>query len=346
MKISIIVPIYNSEKYLKRCICSVIRQTYSDFQLILVNDGSTDQSGLICEQAQKKDNRILVIHKQNEGQGIARNVGINQAIGDYIMFLDSDDTLVETALEDLIVPLKSKLYDVVCGRYYEIRNGKKKKISYSFGEGVVKKGNEIYKRLKSESLFGYVWGKLYKKEFLEKNQIYFGDIRTIFMEDTLYNLQVMEFQPSYYLIEKEVYCYYIYKNTSSNKEIPDLDERVIRMLNLYEKSLYKNQCWKEEQDLAFPLLARLFCWTMIQKGLYTKMDFQNLKEMISKFLKDGTVNRILNGRRVVPVQKKLEKIFYTYCMFCLRHSFKNMLAITFIICSPIMKIYIKRNLSK
>ena len=346
MKISIIVPIYNSEKYLRRCILSVIKQTYSNFEFILVNDGSTDKSGFICQQAKKKDNRIIVIDKKNEGQGIARNVGIKQATGDYIMFLDSDDILIETALEELIKPLKKKLYDVVCGQYYEIKHGKKKKISYSFGEGVVEKGNEIYKKLKSESLFGYVWGKLYRREFLEKNQIYFEDIRTIFMEDTLYNLQVMEFHPSYYFIQKEVCYYYIHKNTSSNQEISNLDERVLRMISSYEKSLDRNRCWEQEQDLMLPLFSRLFCWTMIQKSLYTKLDFQNLKQIVDTFLDNRTVHRILEGKRIVPVQKKLEKLFYTYCLFCLRHSYRNVLASTFFICSPIMKLYIKRNLSK
>ena len=90
-KISVIVPVYKVEKYINQCIDSILAQTFSDFELILVDDGSPDKCGEICDEYANKDPRIHVIHQENAGQGKARNVGMDQAVGKYIIFLDSDD---------------------------------------------------------------------------------------------------------------------------------------------------------------------------------------------------------------------------------------------------------------
>ena len=100
-QISIIVPVYNVEKYLSRCIDSILNQTFDDFELILIDDGSPDHSGAICDDYAKKDNRILVIHKENGGLSDARNAGINIASGEYIMFVDSDDYISKDMCEIL-----------------------------------------------------------------------------------------------------------------------------------------------------------------------------------------------------------------------------------------------------
>ena len=116
-KVSIVIPIYNVEKYLDRCIKSVVNQTYSNLEIILVDDGSTDSSGSLCDLWAKNDKRIYVIHKQNAGLGMARNSGLELSTGEYIFFLDSDDyvdvTLVEKCLK------KANEYDadvVIYGR--------------------------------------------------------------------------------------------------------------------------------------------------------------------------------------------------------------------------------------
>lgn len=116
-KISIIVPVYNVEKYLERCINSLIHQTLKEIQIILVNDGSTDNSPSICDAYAKKDERILVIHKENEGQGIARNHGLKNAIGEYVCFLDSDDYYELNTCEALYKHLKDTGADLCCFGY-------------------------------------------------------------------------------------------------------------------------------------------------------------------------------------------------------------------------------------
>ena len=109
MKITIIIPVYNVEKYIDRCIESIIRQTYRNLEIILVDDGSPDHCPQICDEYAKKDNRIKVVHKKNEGQGLARNDALNIASGDYVTFVDSDDFLAIDAIEKLTKASKDGL---------------------------------------------------------------------------------------------------------------------------------------------------------------------------------------------------------------------------------------------
>ena len=100
--ISVIIPVYNSEKYLHKCIDSVLSQSYTNFEVILVNDGSTDSSGMICDEYAEKDERVRVFHKDNGGVSTARNLGIDYATGKYVLFIDSDDYMTDDAVEKII----------------------------------------------------------------------------------------------------------------------------------------------------------------------------------------------------------------------------------------------------
>lgn len=102
VKFSVIVPIYNVEKYLRKCIDSILKQTYRNFELILVDDGSPDECPNICDEYAKNDKRIKVIHKENEGLVAARNTGIKEAVGDYICYVDGDDWISEVLLETVL----------------------------------------------------------------------------------------------------------------------------------------------------------------------------------------------------------------------------------------------------
>lgn len=111
-KISVIVPVYNTEKYLHRCVDSILAQTYTDFELLLIDDGSTDGSGAICDELAQKDSRVRVFHQENGGVTSARKLGVKKSRGDYIYFVDSDDSIYNNAL-DVIYACMTDEYDLV-----------------------------------------------------------------------------------------------------------------------------------------------------------------------------------------------------------------------------------------
>lgn len=191
IEVSVIVPVYNVEKYLDRCILSILQQSYNDYELILVNDGSRDNSAKICDSYAKLDERIVVKHQKNAGVSVARNTGLEVARGEYIVFVDADDYLEENCLEILIRCRKEHGAQLVCGSHILHKSlGRKKKASYAF---------EIYDeiRLKERYLefFNKVqhapWGKLYERKVIEDNAIRFQEGIPM-AEDSLFNLEYYE----------------------------------------------------------------------------------------------------------------------------------------------------------
>ena len=115
--VSIIIPVYNVEKYLAECIESVLKQTYQNIEILLIDDGSPDNSGKICDEYEEKDSRVRVIHKENGGVSSARNVGLEQANGEYITFIDSDDFVSESYIEELYIALENGNSDLAFCKY-------------------------------------------------------------------------------------------------------------------------------------------------------------------------------------------------------------------------------------
>uniref|UniRef100_UPI00388E81E0 glycosyltransferase family 2 protein n=1 Tax=Carnobacterium jeotgali TaxID=545534 RepID=UPI00388E81E0 len=131
--VSVIMPIYNVADGLKKSIQAFLNQTYKDFELILVNDGSTDGSGHICDEFQKKDSRIQVIHQENAGSGLARNAGLDRAIGEYIYFADPDDYVeIELIKDNLKIAKENNANVVVFGYYFEKINARGKRIKTTY----------------------------------------------------------------------------------------------------------------------------------------------------------------------------------------------------------------------
>ena len=164
--LSVVVPVYNVEKYLDRCIKSIINQTYKNLEIILVDDGSVDASGKICDKYAEKDKRIKVIHKENEGLSEARNTGIKLSKGDYITFVDSDDYIDERMYEILINDLEKYDVDIASCDYLRIVDySKKAKISSEVL--IYSKEEAIIKLLRNEEYKDYAWNKIYKKELFD-----------------------------------------------------------------------------------------------------------------------------------------------------------------------------------
>ena len=169
--ISVIVPVYNLEKYLVRCIESIIGQTYKNLEIILIDDGSTDTSGQIIDEFKKKDNRIKVIHKENGGESNARNTGLRMATGEYIAFCDCDDWMDLDMYETLAWELNQENIDMAASGWYKETDSSSQEIRNALPVNSQVFGREellkyLYMR-DSYRGFAYMWDKLYKREILK-----------------------------------------------------------------------------------------------------------------------------------------------------------------------------------
>lgn len=203
-KFSIIIPIYNAEKYLNRCILSIINQTYRDFEIILVDDGSKDNSGTICDKYAENDARIKVIHQNNSGVSTARNAGLKNAVGDYIIFVDSDDYIEFDMLEKIKYILDK--YDVDC-IIYNLNNIIETK--YVDEDELIE---NMIKLIKTETI-NAPWNKLYKRNIIEKYNIQY-DERIEIGEDLLFSIKYISKIKKVYLLNERLYNYVIENNNS------------------------------------------------------------------------------------------------------------------------------------
>lgn len=351
MHVSIIIPIYEAEKYLKRCLDSVLQQTYKDIEIILVDDGSPDRCPVICEAYKKKDSRIKVIHSENCEQCVARNLGMESASGKYISFVDADDVLSECAIETLLSIAEEGKYDIVSGNYYRVNE--KIKISsncYSSGE-INKYGCKDHKKrynlYKTSSSFGYVWGKLYRTTFINEHKIRFDSSKKVFMEDALFNLKAISFNPSYYVLNKPIYYYYIYESSTSNKK-EDLTYRALNMIQNYQCFLEAQCKYEENIDLFVPLAVRVFCWAIFKKIQSEGLSFNNIYNTIIEFSDFQPVMHLFSHGKAIRVLMELpsflETVFFTVCILSLRFKLYKMMSIIFICIYPLSKMYINKNL--
>ena len=190
-KISVIVPVYNVEQYLPRCIDSILTQTFTDFEVLLIDDGSTDSSGKICDEYAEKDERIRVFHKENGGVSSARNLGLDNAIGEWICFSDSDDTMRNNYLQVMLsIEEKTNVDMIVCS----ILRKKYSDRILTLQDFVYEKtqfGNLLC-NLRKVGLLGVPWNKLFKAEIIKNNNLQF-DINLDSYEDEIFNLQYLQY---------------------------------------------------------------------------------------------------------------------------------------------------------
>jgi len=205
--ISVIIPVYNVEEYLEKCINSVIAQTYRNIEIIMVDDGSTDKSGTMCALLAEKDSRIVVIHKANGGLSSARNAGLNIAKGDYIGFVDSDDWIEPDMYECLISNMLKENADIsICGIYYN-RESKTKTDRDITGYRVFSRYEAVNCVIQRNSIIkAYVWSKLYSKHIFSKLRFPEGktyeDLFTILPVIDAAEKIVVTMQPKYHYIKR------------------------------------------------------------------------------------------------------------------------------------------------
>ena len=235
VKFSIIVPIYNIEKYIKKCIQSILKQTYKNFELILVDDGSTDSCGVICDEFLKKDDRIKVIHKTNGGLVSARNEGLNNSSGEYICYVDGDDWIEKNTLEILYKILKKENPDVIVFNLKKIFKEKVEILPFWNENGLydkIKLERNIYpymmcdirKKFCTPLIFPTGAGKIFRRSLLKEH--YCKDLRIRMGEDNAFVYETLYSANSVYFINEPLYCYNQTNNTS--------------ITSTYDKKRFKN----------------------------------------------------------------------------------------------------------
>ena len=208
MKISIIIPIYNSEKYLRQCLNSVQSQTFADFEVLLINDGSNDNSGKICDEYAAKDTRIKVFHKENGGVSSARNLGIDEAEGEWICFVDSDDVLEENYLTALVKSSVDSKADFIAQGFKKFGNGIEKNMHLGVGLFSASDFRTLF-QIKKIQNFGFPFSKLFKGEIIKKHQISFPISFSIaedlaFMLMYLSKIQTIQLDAVYHYLYRQV----------------------------------------------------------------------------------------------------------------------------------------------
>ncbi len=215
--ISIIVPVYNAEKTLNKCVDSILGQTFLDWELLLIDDGCTDQSGKLCDEYAVKDQRIKVFHKKNGGVSSARNIGLNHAKGKWIMFCDADDELMENCLETLTSYIQYENIDLILAGYDMIDSSTKvlqstSNLPYSSKQINIISAIRLIYRYKYYPCF--VWAKLYKGSIIKHNNLSFNET-IYYSEDRLFNIQYLcACRNMIYYTTQSIYKYYVRDNSA------------------------------------------------------------------------------------------------------------------------------------
>lgn len=234
MKVSIIVPIYNSEKYLKRCLESIINQTLKDIQIILINDGSTDNSINICREYEKVDKRIILLDKNNEGVSIARNKGIEIATGEYLYFIDSDDYIELNTMEDMYNIAKESNADIILFNYYW---GNDNLSITNLPKNRLLEGDEL-RQILSKSNTNYILPfsvrNIFKNNIIQKNIRFKKNLK--YGEDSLYNLESYINAKSMYCSNKAFY-HYMPNDDSVMSAKNKKSDMLLYLSNLYDEKL-------------------------------------------------------------------------------------------------------------
>ncbi|MBZ5964363.1 glycosyltransferase family 2 protein [Leuconostoc gelidum subsp. gasicomitatum] len=225
-RITVIVPVYNGENYISRCINMLLNQEYENYEILIVNDGSTDQTQKVLEKIYKYNSKIRVIETVNQGVSAARNVGIKSAQGEYILFVDSDDKLVENTLQIVNDQLSKHSSELLIFGFSVFGNLNRKndtQVLKRFENNFCLENKKIIKSLLSteDNILGYAWRAVYSTIFLKSNEIYFEKHLKI-SEDYLFLLQAILNATNTIIISQELYEYHIGESSMSNKYVPTL----------------------------------------------------------------------------------------------------------------------------
>lgn len=260
LKISVVLPVYNCEKYLARSIESVRKQTYDNWELIIVNDGSRDASERKAREFVKKDKRIKLINQENKGVSVARNLGIEEAAGDILMFLDADDWFEENAFEEVVANWDNSM-QMLLFDYYDVAGNGKKQYRKHFRKDRIVFGKERSMEELELTISGFYteqkgtatviespWGRAYRTDYIKEKQLEFP--QGIFMcEDQVFNLKAVTAMNHVLYLSKAIYNYYINMESVSGSVYGKCGDKLIS--NMVQRNRYVGDIFFEKHSELF-----------------------------------------------------------------------------------------------
>ena len=319
-QVSIIVPVYNVENYIERCLNSLVNQTFKDIEIITINDGSTDKSLELINKYVKEDIRVSVIDLGDEGVSYCRNLGIEKANGKYIMFVDSDDWIDSNMIEAMYKKAEENKLDLVmCSYIREFKDHSKEKI-FNLPEEIIYKEdkvkNELLRKLvgpvKEElsnpemlDALGTVWGKLYRADIFKENKINFVDLKEIgSAEDTLFNIFTFNYLSKVMFLNKPMYHYWRDNPKSVTSQYnPKLKEQrkvFFKYISDFIKENNFEQVFKEA-------LNNRICTSVLGLGLIEC----SKNNKISRINKIKNIKKIINEEYIRNAYKNLELKYFS-----------------------------------
>ena len=281
MKISVIVPVYNAEQYILRCTESILGQTYKELELILVDDGSPDNSGRICDELSHSDNRVKVFHKSNGGVSSARNFGLTKAKGDYICFIDSDDYVDSSYLEDF--NFTNRTADLFLQGYKKVDSSNAVKAEYGFRSTELETYFDVLAYSELNNIINSPCFKLFKREIISKYNIRF-DEKTSYGEDHLFSLDyVSKINSISYSLSKG-YNYVVNDNESLTQRKVPYEEVMYYSLEAksrHDRILENNNSIILEKAFRLTYIENLF--RTIKYFLHGSVCLRDYKNIISSF---------------------------------------------------------------
>ncbi len=340
MEISVIVPVYNVEDKLQRCVNSILEQTFTDFELLLIDDGSIDNSSLVCDQFAQRDARIKVIHQENAGVSCARNRGLKLATGKYIVFVDSDDYVDGNYLKVMYDTAQLNNSELVISgvSYCNYQNIEQHTTQDERGDSrvcLVKENSEEVGKLIDDRRLNYIYAKMFRKEILDKFLIRFSENISL-GEDTIFVMHYLSHITTCDIVG-QAYYYYIKYNSGTLTSIPREGqyEDLTVVNNEIERYLVNRNMWTGAPRLAVEKRRILSAyWTIDAFYSCSKFSFTRKINGIKNILNVSELRKACQGewdkKKNLPYAEQIKKnnTIYIVCMLCkdrLRHKVEECL---------------------
>lgn len=297
-KVSVIIPVYNVEQYLDECVSKTIHQTYQNIEVVLVDDGSSDSSSDLCNKWEQRDPRIHTIHKRNGGLSSARNVGINSATGDYIIFLDSDDYFrMPTVIEALINRVTLSNADVLCFNYCKVNNNHEESAAYFRNQNnmpLFHNSHLSFKYISNHNLWiACAWNKLIKRELFDDDSLYF--IEKITSEDIDWSARLATKSVIFDFINDCCICYRQRPESISHSVTPEKANCLLS--NIAVTKTIINCCNPQRKLLLLPYLSYQVGTSIISVSLIEdKQIRQSFYEKIKVIASDMRFSKMMKVR--------------------------------------------------